>query len=117
MLQKDLNYPAKCNSVDNNNDLHKTTPLITQNIDNSKLQSSENENEDNSMSNTNLQSSEVVCTNISEINSAIVKIKNNKGKISDHQSDEMLLTELKGESNLICNCNKFWLHIYIQYMQ
>ncbi|XP_029672292.1 zinc finger protein 800 isoform X2 [Formica exsecta] len=95
MLQKDLNYPVKCNSVDNNNDLHKTTPLITQNIDNSKLQSSENENEDNSMSNTNLQSSEVVCTNISEINSVIVKIKNNKGKISDHQSDEMLLTELK----------------------
>ncbi|XP_070163187.1 zinc finger protein 800 isoform X2 [Polyergus mexicanus] len=95
ILQKDPNYPAKCNSVDNNNDLHKITPLIRQNIDNSKLQSSENKNEDNSMSNTNLQSSKVVCTNISEINSATVKIKNNKEKISDHQSDEMLLTELK----------------------
>lgn len=92
--------------MDNNNDLHKITPLIIQNVD-SKLQSSENENQDNSMSNTNLQSSEVVCTNISEINSATAKIKNNKEKISDLQSDEMPLTELKGESNLICNCNKF----------
>ncbi|XP_050447123.1 zinc finger protein 800 [Cataglyphis hispanica] len=95
ILQKDLNFPDKCNSVDNNNDLHKITPLIIQNVDNSKLQSSENENQDNSMSNTNLQSSEVVCTNISEINSVTTKIKNNKEKISGHQSDEIPLTELK----------------------
>lgn len=83
--------------MDNNNDLHKITPLIIQNVDNSKLQSSENENQDNSMSNTNLQSSEIVFTNINEINSVTTKIKNNKEKISDHQSDEMPLTELKGE--------------------
>ncbi|GAB1866363.1 Zinc finger protein 800 [Camponotus japonicus] len=95
MLQKDLNHPAKCNSVDNNNDLHKITASITQNVDNGELLSSHNENRNDSMSNTNLQSSEVVCTNISEINSVTVKIKNKKEKISGHQSDEMPLVDLK----------------------
>lgn len=97
MLQKDLNHPAKCNSVDNNNDLRKITASITQNVDNGELLSSDNENRNDSMSNINLQSSEVVYTNISEINSVTVKIKNKKEKISGHQSDEMPLVDLKGE--------------------
>lgn len=94
MLQNDLDHPAICNSVDNNNDLHKITASITQNVDNGELLSSENETRNDSRSNTNLQSSEVVCTNISEINSVTVKIKNKKEKISS-QSDETPLVDLK----------------------
>lgn len=92
MLQTDFNL-TKCNSVDNNNDL--LTASITQNIDNSELLSSENENRDNSMSNTNLQLSEVVHTNTSEINSVTVK-KNKKETIPGHQYEKMLV-DLKGE--------------------
>lgn len=97
MLQTDFNS-TKCNSVNNNNDLHKITAPITQNVNNSELLStSKNENRDNSMSNTNLQSSEIVHTNTSEINSVIAKIKNKKETISGHQSDEVPLVDLKGE--------------------
>lgn len=96
MLEKN-NYPVEYNSVDSNNDLHKTTPSITQNVDNNELLlSSENENRNNSVSNINLQSSEVICT--SEINSDTVKIKEEKKeKISNHQSNKTSLTDLKGE--------------------
>lgn len=97
MLQKNFNHPAKCNSVDNNNDFHKIPASIKQNVDNSELLSSENENRNNSMSNKSLQSSEVVCTNKSKINSITVKMKDKKEKISGHQSDEMPLIDLRGE--------------------
>ncbi|XP_072757176.1 uncharacterized protein [Anoplolepis gracilipes] len=89
MLEKDLNHLT--NYMDNN-DLHKIT-TITQNDDNSELLSSETETRDNSVSNTNSQSSEVVCTNISEINA--VKIESKKEEISGHQSNEIPLADFK----------------------
>lgn len=98
ILENQHNHLSECNS-DNNDDLN-ITSSVTQNIDNNKSMSFD-ENQDNFVFDKNLKLPEAICTDTNEISSDLIftpKIRNKKRKVSS-QHNKKQLTDSKGKSS------------------